>query len=386
MKRLTPSIILFLLLTLFIITACDKDCEVVRADWSPVFLYHDGMAPEGVALVPQNESADRYLWDINGTTSTKLRDTITLETSGDYLVSLETEEGKHQCRQEGTITIRDYPYLHSNRALSYFESNGNHVRLITKVIDMPNADNFVAISYSVGLPEAGGGMDYDNAEKKLFASPLALLASCYPNSADLQFPIPPDTLFGRFIHDTALDPNDGLVYFSGIENGTMFIRSTEAYGGNGSSEDIYTEADSPEFVYITTDRSNNIIYWTKRGSAQIYKLQEGQNEVLLSGGPFYDIDYDEKKGLLFFAEDQGSSFGIRKINPLTGQVSAEAQSINGEVTFIFVDEETQEIFWVNNQMNEIWKKRISFQMNTAERIVSNVGKIKGIAIGNFPKE
>lgn len=376
----------FLFITIILLTtfACKKDCEVIQADWSPKFLYHDGMAPEGVRLEAAVQSADNYLWEVEGVTSSKIRDTFTLATSGDYDVSLVVEEGKHKCRQGGTISIRDYPYLNSDRALSFFESDGSNVRLIARVLDNDLAENYVAISYDVGLPENGGGMDYDNATKKLFASPLALLASCFPNNADLQFPIPPDETSNRVFHDTALDPDDDLAYVSGVENGSIFIRSTTPYDGDGSTQEIYTEPGSPEFVYLTTDRANNVIYWTKRGGDTIYKIErDSMNKVFLTGGPFYDLDFDNNKGWLFFAEDQDSSFGIRTINPETGQQREDAKSINGEVTFIYVDEEEQEVFWVNDDSREIWKKRVSFQMNSADKLIENVGKIRGMAVGNF---
>ncbi|MFK7806991.1 MAG: hypothetical protein AB8F74_04230 [Saprospiraceae bacterium] len=376
--------IFYSLLFILSVTACKKDCEVVQADWSPKFLYHDGMAPEGVRLEAAGQSADSYLWNVEGVTSSEIRDTFTFETSGDYDVSLNVEEGKHKCRQGGTITIRDYPYLNSDRALSFFESDGSNVRLIAKVLDNDLSDNYVAISYDVGLPENGGGMDYDNTTKKLFAAPLALLASCFPNNADLQFPIPPDENSDRVFHDTALDPDDDLAYVSGVENGSMFIRSTSPYSGDGSTQDVYTESGTPDFVYITTDRVNNVIYWTKRDSDTIYQIEkDSTSKAFLTGGPFYDLDFDNNKGLLFFAEDQDSSFGIRNINPETGQQREDARSINGEVTFIYVDEDEQEIFWVNDDSREIWKKRISFQMNSADKLIENVGKIRGMAVGNF---
>ena len=379
------SLTLILIFSLLILsTSCKKDCEVIQADWSPKFLYHDGMAPEGVRLEAAAQSADSYKWEVEGNTSDRIRDTFTFLTSGTYDASLTVEDGKHGCYQGGTITIRDYPYLNSDRALSFFESDGTNVRLIARVLDNDVAENYVAISYDVGLPENGGGMDYDNSAKKLFASPLALLASCFPNNADLQFPILPDETTDRVFHDTALDPNDDLAFVSGVENGAIFIRSTAPYNGSGITEDIYSEAGTTDFVYITTDRANNVIYWTKRGSETIYKIErDSTNEVFLTGGPFYDFDFDNNKGLLFFAEDQDSSFGIRNINPETGQEREDAKSINGEVTFIYVDEEEQDIFWVNDDDREIWKKRISFQMNSAEKLIESVGKIRGMAVGNF---
>ncbi|MFT4666386.1 MAG: hypothetical protein ACI8YQ_001965 [Polaribacter sp.] len=386
MKKIPNKFYLLPILSLFILLAAcgDKDCEIVQADWNPVFLYHDGMAPEGIRLEAVTQSADSYLWTVDGATSTKIRDTFTFSNSGEFEISLATKEGKNNCLQGGSITIRDYPFINSDRALSFFESDGTNVRLITKVIDNPKAANYVAIPYSAGLPENGGGMDYDNEQKKLFATPSTVLTSCYPNNADPQFPIPEDNSGNRIFFDTALDPGDDLAYVSGIEEGAMFIRSTAAYNGTGATQDIYTEADAPDFVYLTTDRVNNVVYWTKISSDTIYQIEkDSTSKVFLTGGPFYDLDFDNNKGLLFFAQDQDSSFGIRSIDPETGQIRSDAQSINGEISFIYIDEEEQEIFWANDDKKEIWKKRISFQMSSAEKIVEEVGRIRGMAVGNF---
>jgi hypothetical protein len=215
----------------------------------------------------------------------------------------------------------------------------------------------------------------------LLLSIFILASSCDKDCEVVQADWKPIFLY----HDgMAPDLDDNLSYVTGIENGQLFIRSTKAYTGDGSMENIYTEASTPEFVYITTDRTNNVIYWTKKNSDTIYKIErDSDNQVFLTGGPFYDLDFDDEKGLLFFAENQGSSFGIRNINPETMQIRSDAQSINGEVTFLYVDEKTQEIFWANNQFKEIWKKRITFQMDNAQKVVGNLGKIRGIAVGNF---
>jgi hypothetical protein len=70
----------------------------------------------------------------------------------------------------------------------------------------------------------------------------------------------------------------------------MFIRSANAYFGDGSTENIYTAISNPEFVYITTNRANNVFYWKKRNS---------DKQVILTGGPCYDLDFDDENGLLF---------------------------------------------------------------------------------------
>ncbi len=385
-KRINKFYLLPIVFLFILFVACDdKDCEIVQADWYPVFLYHDGMAPEGIRLEAVVQSADSYLWTVDGTTSVRVRDTFNLLNSGNFDISLATEEGSNNCIQGGSVTIRDYPYLNSDRALSFFESDGTNVRMITKVIDNPQAENYVAIPYSAGLPENGGGMDYDNEQKKLFAASSTSLSSSFPNHADSKIAIPQDNSSNRVFFDTSLDPADDLAYVSGVEDDAFFIRSTSAYNGTGTTIDIYTETiDTPDFVYLTTDRVNNVIYWTKIASDTIYQIEKDSiSKVFLTGGPFYDIDFDNKMGLLFFAQDQDSSFGIRSVDPETGQIRSDAQSINGEISFIYVDEEEQEIFWANDDKKEIWKKRISFQMSSAEKIVEEVGRIRGMAVGNF---
>ncbi len=370
----------------FLATACKKDCKVAPADFSPTFLYHDGMAPEGVLLEPRHNEANEYSWNVQGFTSDQYRDTVDFDASGDFDVTLTTSKGKHECQETLTITIRDYPYLNSDRALSFFESNGTNVRLIAKVIDFPDAGNYVAISYEVGLPEAGGGMDYDNGRQKLFAAPLALLASCYPNNADLQFPVPPDEQSDRVFFDTALDPGDGFAYLSGTENGNMFIRSTEAYGTTGVMTDVVTGPVQSDFVYLTFDRVNNVLYWTNKGGNSIFKLENGNTVVALVGNAFFDLDFDDSNGLLYFVENENGINYIKRFDPNTGEVLEDAGPIVGEVSFLYIDEDTQEVFWVNNTDREILGKRITFPVSAATVHASNLGEVRGMAVGNFVED
>ena len=104
----------------FLFLTCEKDCQVIQADWNRSFLYNDGMAPEGVALEAENRAADEYIWEVNGATSGAFLDTVIFETSGDFSVSLKALEGEHECQHTNTIHIKDYPYLTTDRALSFF--------------------------------------------------------------------------------------------------------------------------------------------------------------------------------------------------------------------------------------------------------------------------
>lgn len=370
----------FLILIVFI-SNCKKDCKVVNADYSPQFLDHAGMAPERVQFTGNDGSADNYSWDIEGVTVEGNNQIVTFDVSGLYNTSLIASKGNDQCSQSAVVEITPYPSVGSQRAISYFEDVGSSSSLIAKVIDTPS-EIYPAIP---DLPEAGGGMDVDNDGKKIFASPNILLASCYPNNEDLQVIIPPDIGDLCDFFDLTLDPDNNRVYFTFSESNIFSIKSTEMYNGSSNIVEIHSENIVADFFYITNDRKDNVLYWVEKGGTTVKRIvQNGQSEdfLTLQGGVFGDIEYDDTNNRIYFVAKAGNNSFIQSIKAtdFSGEV-VEVGPINGDIPFIYVDEDRQELFWAEDAQNTISSKQVGIQGTTVH--VDNLGPVKGLTVGFY---
>ncbi len=378
--KLLPLLILVLLFS-----NCGKDkkgCDVVSADFSPEFLDHAGMAPERVRFKGDDPSADTYIWNIEGVMIEKPQETVTFGVSGSYDASLTAKKGGEQCSESTIIKITPFPSVGSNRAISYFESDGTLSKLKAKVIDT-NSEILTAID---SLPEQGGGMDVDNEGKKIFACPFALLASCYPNNEDLAAPVPKDMIPGTFF-DLTLDPNDETVFFTILNGNNFSIKSTDMYNDNSMNIDnVYSENINADFIYITNDRENNVLYWVEKGGEWLKRFKNGVNAEVLTfpGNVFGDIEYDDTNNRLYCVLKSGGSSFITSIK--TSDFSdpiVETNTIIGDIPFIFIDEDRQELFWAEDTQKTISSKRIGFPTSDTQVLISNLGPIRGLTVGFY---
>ncbi len=376
---------LFLLVLTALFTNCkDKDCNVVNADFDISYL-RAGMRsgedlPEQVKLVPRDLSANSYTWNIEGVIIEQIEATVDFDQTGDFDVSLTARKGSDECVQSDVIKIRDFPINGSNRAISFFESNGSSSSLMTQVLGA-NAPELTAIE---DLPEQGGGMDVDNSENKIFASPNVFLASCFPNNADLQTPVSSTAITGTFF-DLTLDPDDDLVYFTLLDGSTFSIMSTDMYNENSMEiQEVYSEDLSEEFVYITNDRKDNVLYWVEKGSSIVRSVINGNNDhflELVGGGIFGDIDFDDTTDRLYFVGRSGSSSFIQSIKTdFTGE-RVDVGPINGDIPFIYLDEDHQELFWAEDAQNTISSKLIGASGSTV--LVDNLSTVRGLTVGFY---
>jgi len=336
--------------------------------------------PEQVKLVPRDLSANSYTWNIEGVIIEQIEATVDFDQTGDFDVSLTARKGSDECVQSDVIKIRDFPINGSNRAISFFESNGSSSSLMTQVLGA-NAPELTAIE---DLPEQGGGMDVDNSENKIFASPNVFLASCFPNNADLQTPVSSTAITGTFF-DLTLDPDDDLVYFTLLDGSTFSIMSTDMYNENSMEiQEVYSEDLSEEFVYITNDRKDNVLYWVEKGSSIVRSVINGNNDhflELVGGGIFGDIDFDDTTDRLYFVGRSGSSSFIQSIKTdFTGE-RVDVGPINGDIPFIYLDEDHQELFWAEDAQNTISSKLIGASGSTV--LVDNLSTVRGLTVGFY---
>jgi len=376
--KLLPLVILVLFFS-----NCGKDkkgCDVISADFSPEFLDHAGMAPERVLFKGDDPSADTYSWNIEGVMIDKPQETVTFQVSGSYDASLTAKKGGDQCSESAAIKITPYPSIGSNRAISYFESDGTTSSLKAKVIDT----NSAILTAIPDLPEQGGGLDVDNEGKKIYACPSTALASCYPNNEDLtvfDLPLPGVERY----YDLALDPNDDRVYFTVLENGDFAIKGSDLSNPNPTNvDDIYSEGIGGDFFYITNDRDNNILYWVQKGGSIVKKVENGVSSDFLSltGGVFGDIDFDDTNNRIYFVAKVGASSFIQSIktSDFSGEV-VEVGPISGEIPFIYIDENRQELFWAEDTQKTISSKKVGIQGTAV--LVGNLGPIRGLTVGFY---
>ena len=102
----------------------------------------------------------------------------------------------------------------------------------------------------------------------------------------------------------------------------------------------------------------------------------------LNGGVFGDIEYDDTNNRIYFAGKVGASTFIQSIKStdFSGEV-VEVGPINGDIPFIYVDEDRQELFWAEDAQNTISSKKIDIQGITV--LVDNLGPIKGLTVGFY---
>ena len=376
------KLLVFSFFVIITFSNCKKDCKVVNADYDTVFLDHAGMAPERVRFSGKDVSADNYSWTVDGVTIEGNDQIVTFGVSGSYETSLIASKGSDQCSKAAIVDITPFPSVGSQRAISYFEEVvGDTSNLMTKVIDT-ESQNFMAIS---GLPGQGGGMDVDNSGKKIFGSPFALVASCFPNNEELSFPVKTSFNGIRKFFDLALDPDNGRVFFTVLDGNTFSIKSTDMYSGSMNIDNVYSETINAEFFYITNDRKDNILYWTDRGGTVIRKIENGINEPFINLDRWFvfgDIEFDDTNNRLYFVINSGNQAEIRsiKVSDFSGE-TVEVGPLVGTIPFMYLDEDRQELFWANDTERTISSKQISILGTTIH--VQNLGPIKGLTVGFY---